>query len=52
MEKCESQVLGKCYGLVTSFDDMEKGLKVLQANKAKWVATDIGERINILDEIK
>jgi acyl-CoA reductase-like NAD-dependent aldehyde dehydrogenase len=37
---------------VTSLDDMEKEVKVLQANKDKWVATDIDERITILDEIK
>jgi acyl-CoA reductase-like NAD-dependent aldehyde dehydrogenase len=37
---------------VTSFDDMDQGIKVLQANKDKWVATGIDERIAILDEIR
>src|SRR5271157_4169610 len=37
---------------VTSFDDMEQGLKVLQANKDKWAATGIDERIKILDKIR
>jgi len=36
---------------VTSIDAMQQELKVLQANKDKWVATDIDERITILDEI-
>ena len=31
---------------VTSFADIEKALKVLQAHKDKWVATSIDERIN------
>ena len=35
----------------TSLADIEKGLKVLQANKNKWVATSIDERINFLDKI-
>lgn len=36
----------------TSFEDIDKALKVLQANKGKWVATGIDERIAILDEIR
>jgi acyl-CoA reductase-like NAD-dependent aldehyde dehydrogenase len=35
----------------TSFDDIDKALKVLQTNKDRWVATGIDERIAILDEM-
>ena len=38
--------------LATSFNDMDEGLKILQANKDKWVITAIDERISILDEIR
>jgi acyl-CoA reductase-like NAD-dependent aldehyde dehydrogenase len=36
---------------ITSFADIEKELKVLQAHKDKWVATSIDERIKFLDNI-
>ena len=36
----------------TSHESIQEGLKVLQANKDKWVATGIDERIAILDEIR
>jgi hypothetical protein len=37
---------------VTSFADMEQDLKILQANKDKWVATSIDDRVKILDKIR
>jgi acyl-CoA reductase-like NAD-dependent aldehyde dehydrogenase len=36
----------------TSLKSIQERLKVLQANKDKWAATGIDERIAILDEIK
>jgi acyl-CoA reductase-like NAD-dependent aldehyde dehydrogenase len=37
---------------MTSLDTIEQELKELQVNKDRWAATDIHERIDILDEIR
>jgi acyl-CoA reductase-like NAD-dependent aldehyde dehydrogenase len=37
---------------ITSPEAIQDALKVLQANKDKWITTDIDERITILDEIR
>jgi acyl-CoA reductase-like NAD-dependent aldehyde dehydrogenase len=37
---------------MTSLDTIEQELKELQVNKDRWTATDIKERIDILDEIR